>query len=201
MLGKKQLDFEVVTTKGGDKGESGLYSGERLPKHDAIFEAVGELDHLNSTLGVAKVALIEANQRRAARFINSIQKDIIALSALIATKQNTSEGRELYAQLRRIDEKDIQRIEQHQQKLLQGVEIKPVFVVPGENRISAWFDVARTQARAAERRIVAVIRDHTRTDLYDVQRYVNRLSDVLFVIARFYGQDYEEQYINDENEE
>jgi ATP:cob(I)alamin adenosyltransferase len=200
MLGRKSLDFDVVTTRGGDKGESGLYSGERLPKHDAIFEAVGELDHLNSTLGLAKVALNEASQRRAAKFVDSIQSDIIALSALIATKQTTREGRELYSQLREIDDKDIQRIERHQQKLLQGVEIKPVFVNPGENRISAWFDVARTQARAAERRIVAVIRDHTRTDLYAVQRYVNRLSDVLFVTARFYGQDYEEKYLNDDDE-
>lgn len=199
MFGKKKLEFEVVTTKGGDKGETGLYSGERLPKHDAVFECVGELDHLNSTLGLAKVALTESNQRRAAKFVDSIQSDIIALSAIIATKRNTQEGRELYEQLRKIGDKDIERIEQHQHKLLQGVEIKPVFVNPGENRISAWFDVARTQARAAERRIVAVIRDHVRTDLYDVQRYVNRLSDVLFVIARFYGQDYEEKYIGEDD--
>lgn len=198
MFGKeKRLDFDIVTTRTGDSGTSATFNGDILRKDDALFEAVGELDHLNSTLGVAKVALSESNQRRAEKFIDSIQSDIIALSSLIATKPHTKEGRELYDQLRQITEKDIQRIEQHQHKLLQGVEIKPVFVNPGENRISAWFDVARTQARAAERRIVAVIRDHVRTDLYDVQRYVNRLSDVLFVIARFYGQDYEEKYIGE----
>lgn len=190
MFGKKNkpLEFETVTTKGGDKGESGYYSGERMRKDDTIFEAVGELDSLNSYLGVVRAELNQQLKGGAAKFINRVQTRLIGLSGLIATNPHTKEGRELYESLVPVTEDDIAQLEYYQKQLLENTAIDSAFVNPGGCSLSAAIDVARSQTRAAERRIVSVIRDKVRTDLYEVQRYVNRLSDVLFVMARYFEQ-------------
>lgn len=189
----KRIEFEVVSTRGGDDGQTGLYSGERLYKSDIVFETVGELDALNSHLGLVKVEFRKMHQKKAVDFIDSVQSDIIALSGQIATNPVTQQGQEMFEQLRLITEKkDVRRIEKYQKKLLNDVDIKPIFINPGESKISALLDVARTQARKSERSIVQLIRDRIRTDLYDVQKYVNRLSDVFFVMARYWGQGHEE---------
>ena len=84
-----------------------------------------------------------------------------------------------------IKERDIKWVEKQQHALMQEIEIKPVFVYPGETKESAHIDVARTITRRCERKIVSLIRDLYRQDLIDSQRYLNRLSDYLFVLARY----------------
>lgn len=182
-----RYEFDTVTTRTGDNGKSSMFSGDVLMKHDIVFETVGELDHLNSLLGVTKVMLGKENYKAPAKYIDSIQSDIIRLSSQIATNYNTPDGRKLYEDLQLIEQADIDRLEKYQRKLLNQVHIEPVFINPGENALSAQLDVARTQTRKAERRIVQLIGQKTRVDLYDVQKYVNRLSDVLFVMARYFA--------------
>lgn len=184
----KRLDFDMVTTRTGDNGKSALFSGEVYFKDDVVFEALGELDHLNSLLGEVKARLDGSGQKQSQKFIDSVQTDILALSALIATNPATPDGERLYDDLRQFDNKDTERLEKMQKRLFKTVEIQPVFVNPGENEIASSLDIARSQARKAERRIVQVIREKVRPDLHDVQRYVNRLSDVLFTMARMFAQ-------------
>ena len=177
----------MVTTRSGDRGESGLFSGDRLRKDDIVFETMGELDSLNSRLGLAKARAAEQVEFTTVDFIDSVQSDIIALSALVATNPHGAEGSRLYDALRKISDDDIRRVEQYEHELLDAVDIEPVFVNPGETELAARLDVARTQARTAERRLVTLIRERGRSDLYAVQRYVNRLSDLLFVMARYHA--------------
>lgn len=184
----QRIEFSTVTTRSGDKGDSGTYSGERYRKDDTIFEAVGELDMLNSYIGLVKIEFDTMQDKKSRDFIDSIQTDIIALSGLVATHPFTKDGEEMYNSLRQIKEKDIHRLERFSKKLLDDTVIEPVFINPGKTRISALLDVARSQTRTAERRIVTMIRDKMRTDLYEVQKYVNRLSDVLFVMGRYWEQ-------------
>jgi cob(I)alamin adenosyltransferase len=185
--GQPPLEFGVVTTRSGDRGETGLFSGDRLRKDDVVFETMGELDTLNSHLGLAKARAEEQQEYTAVDFIDSVQSDIIALSALVATNPHGADGSRLYEALRQITDEDIRRIEEYEHELLEAVDIEPVFVNPGETELAARLDMARTQTRTAERRLVTLIRERGRSDLYAVQRYVNRLSDLLFVMARYHA--------------
>lgn len=186
MFGKKnkELDFDMVTTRGGDKGESRYYSGELMRKDDIVFETVGELDTLNSYIGLVR-SKVEKEEHK--KFLKGVQSDIIRLSGLVATSTNTKEGKELYEGMRPIEDRDINALELFQKRLMKKTKIESAFILPGDSEISAVIDIARTQARAAERRLVTLIRDRERTDLFNVQKYVNRLSDVFFVLGRYYS--------------
>lgn len=170
----KKLTFDQVTTRGGDSGETSLYDGSRRRKDDILFDALGDLDELNSYLGVVR-SVLELD------LIKEVQRNIFAISALIATPTHTSQ----YKSLAPIKERDVKWVEKEQHKLMQEIEIKPIFVYPGETKNSAHIDVARTIARKCERRVVRLIRDLYRQDLIDSQKYLNRLSDYLFVLARY----------------
>lgn len=174
----KEINFELVTTKGGDRGESSLYSGERLRKDDIIFETLGDLDELNSYLGVVKSLLSAKIGKR----ITWIQKIIMNISAQVATDPKS----DIYSSFREINDKDINRLERYEKVLASKTKIKPVFIVPGG--ITAHIDYARALTRRCERRIVQCIRDRHLIHLPDSQRFMNRLSDVLFFLGRFVEQ-------------
>ncbi len=180
---KKRIEFAHITTRGGDTGESGLYSGERLRKDDLVFETVGDLDELNSVLGLLKHAV----PADVVSFADGVQSTILRLSSLVATSTTS----DLYKSLKQITEDDVVSLEKYQQRLLKETVIDPVFVNPGKTEGSARADICRTVTRRCERRIVSVIRDRARTDLCECQRYLNRLSDVLFVVARYLEQQIE----------
>jgi cob(I)alamin adenosyltransferase len=185
-----EQDFDLITTRGGDRGESSLYSGERYRKDDLFFECLGDLDELGSVLGVCRAAL----DRRASGYrpaspqpgtIEEIQKTLQRLSAAVATEP----AHPLRTTFRSIDETDVESLERAEKALLMHVRIAVGFVLPGRNERSAACDWARAVARRTERRIVAVIRDKGRPDLHACQRYLNRLSDYLFICARFFDQE------------
>lgn len=175
---EKEIEFDMVTTKGGDKGESFLYDGTKRRKDDFLFETVGDLDELNSFLGIvrAKTGLKEIQQ---------IQQNILVIGSMVATPVNS----EQYKEIPKFDEREITKIEKIEKKLLKKTSIKPVFVTPGENEIAAYIDIARSITRRCERRIVKVIRDLHLFDLKECQIYINRLSDYLFVLARKHEQE------------
>lgn len=177
---KKRLEFDSVTTRGGDTGESTLYSGERERKDALQFDVLGDLDEVNSFLGLLKLAV----PRSMAAFVDGVQSRIITLCGVVATRP----GSELYETLTMVDESDVTHLERFQADLMETTTIEPVFINPGANEASARADVCRTITRRAERRLVALIRERGRTDLRECQHFVNRLSDVLFVIGRYLEQ-------------
>lgn len=181
---KKTLDFDMVTTKGGDGGKTALYSGEFIFKNDIHFTVLGEVDELSSNLGLLRHADLEPDSRRNLRVV---QQCLYRLMSVVATQP---QNRELYSSLQAIQEADIVQLEHWQKHLLDSTEIQSGFVIPGDGSLaSAQLDVARTVARRCERSMVDFIvregsRQENAPDLYLCQRYLNRLSDYLFVLAR-----------------
>lgn len=173
----KEIEFDMVTTRGGDRGESSLYNGERRRKDDVIFEALGDLDELNSALGIVRA------QVRLPQLLD-IQKHLLVIGAVAAAPRTSRE----YENIPHLQKQDVEKLEKEEKALLGKTEILGSFVCPGETVVSAQTDVARTLARRCERRLVTLIRDYGRSELIESQRYLNRLSDYLFILARFMEQ-------------
>lgn len=171
------IEFNKVTTRGGDRGESGLYNGERRSKHDMLFEALGDVDELTASLGVVRAELGELH---AADTIFEAQQVLFKIGAQVATPH----GDPLYKKIRKVEPSDIETLELHLKRLLDRTEIGRQFITPGEQRRSAFIDVARTVCRRAERSIVRCVRERHMSNLAESQNYLNRLSDYLFVLAR-----------------
>ena len=171
------MDFDMVTTKGGDRGESSLADGERRVKDDPLFEAMGDVDELSSFLGLVRV---ESSLTRTIDMVHQIQEDLLRVGAEIAAPPHSKMRERIHS----LVDEDIERLESWESELLRTTEIKPVFILPGDSRASAYLDVARAVARRSERGVVSCIRGIGRSDLAMVQRYLNRLSDLLFIMAR-----------------
>lgn len=177
---KREITFEMVTTKGGDMGETSLYNGERRRKDDLVMEVVGDLDELGAFLGVARAELFSAGKKQESDTIIEIQKTLFVIGGEVATPENDK----LFKNISRMTEKHILFLEKEEKRLLKTTTIKPVFVTAGENSVSASVDVGRAVCRRAERHIVSLIRERGFTYLATGQRYLNRLSDLLFILAR-----------------
>ncbi|GAB6089312.1 cob(I)yrinic acid a,c-diamide adenosyltransferase [Spirochaeta dissipatitropha] len=181
---KRGQEMPAVTTKGGDSGKSALYSGEFLPKSDIHFEVIGDIDELSSLLGLARHQLRGRLQQRVGSEFEHIQKLLHHAMAVIATRRES----ELYGQLPRISDSDVEWIEKRQAWYAEKTRIEPRFILPGEkSEASAWIDLCRSITRRCERRIVHFIGQEQHIvyeDLYCIQRFFNRLSDFLFVLAR-----------------
>ena len=160
-----------IITKTGDEGMTGLWSGERVWKDDARVEAYGEIDELSSLLGLARVA---ARLPATAEAIEVAQRVLVRAAGELASVGKPF-GRPL-------GDEEAAAVE----SLVAGLEARiPLkgFVLPGRTEASARLDVARAACRRAERRAVALSRagGGVRPELL---RYLNRLSDLLFMLAR-----------------
>jgi cob(I)alamin adenosyltransferase len=171
------IEFEKVTTRGGDHGSTHLVGGEARRKDDPLFEALGDLDELASWLGVLRS---QALGRRYAAELREIQERLLVVGAQIATPRLDP----LYKKLRPLGDRDLRKLEAQEQRLLERTEIPSRFVLPGDEPQAARIDVARAVCRRAERRLVTLIRDRGMIQLALCQNYLNRLSDYLFVLAR-----------------
>lgn len=169
------IDFDLVTTRTGDNGQSADYSGTVDWKDAPVFEVLGDLDELSSWLGLIKhFGRYEASLER-------VQTTLLAIGSLVATHPDSP----LASALTKVTDADVDRLEVWEKRLFDdGVVIHPAFVQPGKTPRSARVDVARTVCRRAERHFVAYVRTHGRSDLHAASRYLNRLSDVLFILAR-----------------
>jgi cob(I)alamin adenosyltransferase len=174
----KTIDFDLVTTKGGDTGETSLYDGSRYRKDDLLFHTVGDVDELNSWLGVVKNYVN-------VKYIETIQKQLFKIGAMVATPTKSEE----WKMITELAEKDLLQLEKEQNKIIDKADIPLRFIIPGETKESAWVDVARTVCRRTERDVVSCIRDKGMTQLIPCQKYLNRLSDYLFVLGRFVEHD------------
>ncbi len=166
-----------ITTKTGDNGFSSLFSGERILKSDALFEALGTLDELNSWLGLLKVRL-QANHFNQSQ-LELIQKNLFKIASNVATAADSP----MRGKLTMLTEDDLTELETFENKLLKLVTMPNTFIIPGMTENSAILDIARAVCRRAERRIIRLLADGMERLSLDV-KYVNRLSDVLYILAR-----------------
>ncbi|NOZ12123.1 MAG: cob(I)yrinic acid a,c-diamide adenosyltransferase [Acidobacteria bacterium] len=166
-----------ITTKTGDGGFSSLYSGERVLKSDVVFEALGTLDELNSWLGFVKVKFPENSFEHVQ--VETIQKNIFRIASNVATAKDSP----MRKHFEMLAENDLIELETFEERLFQSVTMPKTFIIPGVTEDSAGLDIARTVCRRAERRMVRLLSDGTDRLALDV-KYVNRLSDVLYILAR-----------------
>lgn len=172
-----------IYTGVGDRGKTSLFSGERVTKGDLRVEAYGDVDELNSILGVLVATLVEG-QRELRAELQRIQAELFQVGAWLATTPD-SPATEVLEPIApghsRAIESAIDRMERDLPRLTG-------FILPGGHAAAAWAHVARTVCRRAERRVVrlfdASAESRAPADLGDILVYLNRLSDYFFVLAR-----------------
>lgn len=164
-----------IYTKTGDAGETGLFDGTRVSKADPRVEAYGDVDELNAWLGVARAQGVAPDIGDP---LVQIQRDLFAMGALLADPRHRIAARVEKATL---DDHDVARLEQAIDTLEAALAPIRRFLLPGGSPAGAMLHLARTVCRRAERRVVSL-----GPDAVDpvVVKYLNRLSDLLFVMAR-----------------
>ena len=168
-----------IYTRAGDKGETGLLSGERIGKDDPRVEAYGTVDELGTTLGVAKVHASE----RIANYIHGIQQKLFLINAELATNTDSLSEESPLKNVNRITAEDVDFLEKIADDLSEELPLLTNFVIPGGTKAAAFLHVSRTVCRRAERRIVQYARNEPVNS--ELIRYINRLSDLLFVMSRY----------------
>ena len=167
-----------IYTKTGDDGTTGLLFGGRVSKADPVPEACGTLDEAVAALGLARSL---ADERTFEEGVLQVQRELFAVGADLAT--NPAERARLEPGVSLVTPEMVSRLETWIDELVLAHPLPQAFIVPGANPVSATLDVARGIVRRAERRVVD-IRDSGAHVNEAVLRYLNRLSDLLFVLAR-----------------
>jgi cob(I)alamin adenosyltransferase len=164
-----------IYTKTGDRGDTGLFGGARVSKASVRVSAYGDVDELNSLLGVV---CVHVQLPARLELLRRIQGDLFALGAELA--KNPDKDVDLGMPL--MAEQDIVRLEHAIDALDAGLPALKTFILPGGTSAAAFLHVARTTCRRAERAVVLLAQtDAVRGELV---RYLNRLSDLLFTMAR-----------------
>jgi cob(I)alamin adenosyltransferase len=167
-----------IYTKGGDQGTTSLGTGKRVPKHDLRVAAYGTVDEANAAIGIARLHTGGDADATLAR----IQNDLFDLGADLCAPEDNREGEGTKERLR-IVEAQVERLEQEIDAM--NAELAPLnsFVLPGGSPAAAYLHLARTIARRAERDITRLAAQEPVNPA--AIRYINRLSDHLFVMARW----------------
>ena len=168
-----------IATRTGDDGTTSLLYGQRVPKDHPQIEAVGAFDELNAAIGFAK-ATSPDEERKAA--LELIQRDLVALMGELACAESDA-ARYAASNFQKIGEAELARVD----AAIAALEARPVgldgWATPGANLPASALDLARTAARRAERRLVA-LPAHGRSVRPVVRQFVNRVSDLLWLLAR-----------------
>jgi cob(I)alamin adenosyltransferase len=173
-----------VSTKKGDTGETSLLRGERVSKHHLAIEAVGILDETNSLLGVARAY---SREKRIKRIILQVQKHLF----IIGSELSVPKGRAIPPK-KIISETEVKWMERLIEDFEEALALPPGFVAFGQEKGSSHMDVARTSVRKAERVVVKLKSEDMIENSY-ILKYLNRLSDLMFVLACFEEKDEEER--------
>lgn len=160
-----------VYTKSGDAGETSLVDGSRVSKSDARVTAYGEVDELNSWIGVVRVGL---NDDQLDQALEKIQNELFIVGADLASPMTID--------VPRIHEEQILQLEHLIDLLLDELEPLREFILPGGSEAAAFLHIARTVARRAERHVVSLAAEAEINSQAII--YLNRMSDLLFVMAR-----------------
>jgi cob(I)alamin adenosyltransferase len=170
-----------IYTKTGDKGETALGDGQRVPKNHPRVAAYGSVDELNAVLGLL---LANHPQPVEADLVRSIQNDLFDVGADLCLPQTAGEAP---GQHLRVQPQQAERLERAIDRLNASLPPLTSFILPGGRTAAAWCHLARTVCRRAERDVVTLAQ--TEAINPQVVIYLNRLSDLLFVLARVYNQD------------
>ncbi len=164
-----------IYTRRGDDGSTGLFGGPRVRKDDLRVSAYGEIDELNSALGVAREELPEGDLRS---LVDALQSELFTLGAQLATPDADKAPKEVP----RIRAGHVQRLEREIDRLTGELPEMRNFILPGGSRAGAALHFCRTVCRRAERKVVELAECSAVSG--EALAYVNRLSDLLFVMAR-----------------
>lgn len=168
-----------IYTRGGDRGQTSLGNGRRVAKHDLRVAAYGAVDETNAVLGMARQHT--AGDAEADAMLARIQNDLFDLGADLCTPVEENPA---YPPLR-IQVSQVERLEREIDAMNETLQPLNSFILPGGTPLSAWLHLARTVSRRAERDITALAGHEPIGDA--VIKYANRLSDHLFVAARYYN--------------
>jgi cob(I)alamin adenosyltransferase len=167
-----------IYTKTGDDGTTGLLYGGRVSKSDLVPEACGTLDEAVAVLGLARA---HAADPALSDELLGLQRELFVVGADLAT--NPDQRSKLEPGVSLVSPEMVARLESRIDELVSAHPLPNAFIVPGANPISAFLDLARSTIRRAERRVVE-LRESGAVVNEDASRYLNRLSDTLFVLAR-----------------
>ncbi|CAI9679737.1 cob(I)yrinic acid a,c-diamide adenosyltransferase [Elizabethkingia anophelis] len=174
------MTFKIYT-KTGDKGETALYGGTRVSKASARVEAYGTIDELNAFIGIAKSHIDDSD---CLKQLAEIQYDLFTLGSEAATpidKVYLANGKSRLPVT--IKEEDISKLEVWMDKMDESLEPLQFFILPGGGKAATFLHAARTICRRAERGMVFL--NETEEVRLELIKYLNRLSDYLFVMARY----------------
>lgn len=169
--------IRLISTTTGDAGTSKNYSNESLSKADLTFEVLGTIDELSSSLGLS----YHYSQNEV---LKDMQRKLQTIMTMVAVNPVTDKERA--GHMAKVNDTDIAWLESIGEALLTIKPLSPHFVLPGSETTltGAYFDMARTICRRAERTIVRYTDETGRTDLRTAQIFLNRLSDTLYILAR-----------------
>ena len=178
---RASIASSAVATGRGDDGTTGLLFGGRIEKDDLQAEAYGTVDEAVASLGLARAALSSAGLDQSAELVLRLQRELFVVGAELATNPDAV-ARQVDG-VSRVSEEMLAGVEAELARWESAMEMPREFVVPGETEASAALDLARATLRRAERRIVGLQRAHRLTGEW-LLPYVNRLADLLWVLAR-----------------
>jgi len=172
-----------VYTRTGDRGETALVGGRRVPKDSPRIEAYGTVDELNAILGLARVFNAERlEEGEGPRWLDEtlrrLQNQLFDLGSELATPDDA-----VYEGMYRVGQADVTELEKLIDRCQKDLEPLKSFVLPGGGRVGAFLHQARTVCRRAEREILRLSRSEPLSEW--LLRYTNRLSDLLFVLSRW----------------
>jgi cob(I)alamin adenosyltransferase len=172
-----------VYTRRGDGGETSLAGGQRVPKDGARIRAYGTVDELNSFLGAARVTAAEAAAREPSLtalppILLRVQHELFNLGSILATLPE-----DVHPKQARITDIEVQQLEVEMDRMNQDLRPLRSFVLAGSSRLNAELDICRTVCRRAERATISLARLESVPP--EAVRYLNRLSDALFVWSRW----------------
>jgi cob(I)alamin adenosyltransferase len=176
-----RLALNRIYTKQGDLGETSLAGGQKIAKDDLRIEAYGTVDELNSVLALARVSCADSGDLHLAELgaiLRRVQHELFNLGSILATRPEDVHPRQA-----RVTNAEVEQLEREIDTA--NAELSPLrsFVLPGGTRINAELHVSRTVCRRAERIVVALARREEVPP--EAVRYLNRLSDALFVWSRW----------------
>jgi len=171
-----------VYTRSGDTGDTGLVGGKRVPKDAWRIEAYGTIDELNASVGLARVfnaeAAVALARDRLEDILKRIQNELFDLGSELATPPDAA-----YDGMYRVGDAEVKALEQLIDECQQDLEPLNSFILPGGGRVSAFLHQSRTVCRRAERIVLRLSREEN-VGPWPL-RYLNRLSDLFFVLSRW----------------
>jgi ATP:cob(I)alamin adenosyltransferase len=165
-----------IYTRGGDKGKTGIFGGQRVDKDDIRIEANGTIDELNSAIGVVRAYLPEDHQWQA--LLHKIQTELMIVMSHVATPSAIREQNKNV-----LDENPDKFCEEWIDKMTGEMASSDFFVLPGGTIVSAHLQLARTIARRSERRLWTLNKQDEVPEV--IMRFINRLADLFFTMARY----------------